>query len=289
MSARAVWKGFLRISQVAVPIRVFPATESSDALSFNQLHAECQTRIQQKKYCPHCQRDVPNDQIVKGFEFEKGRYVVLSDEDMESVRPDSTRLIDLTEFAPAAALDPMYIDRTYYLAPDGTGSESFAILREGMKGKIGIGTVALYGREYLVAVTPRGRALVLYTLHRAAEIRTVDVIEDLNGVPLAVDKAQVKLAAQVMAAFESQSLQLADHPDAYKAGLQRIIDAKIAGEQIVGTAVASAPPIGDLREALQKSLLEAAARKKLPAKADVRSAAARASMDAKAVAKKKPA
>ena len=99
MAARATWKGFLKISLVNIPIKVFPATESSGTISFNQLHGECQTRIQQKRWCPHCNREVPNTEIVKGYEFEKGRYVVLSDEDFDKVRPESTRVIDLVQFA----------------------------------------------------------------------------------------------------------------------------------------------------------------------------------------------
>ena len=99
MAARATWKGFLKISLVNIPIKVFPATESSGTISFNQLHGECQTRIQQKRWCPHCNREVPNSEIVKGYEFEKGRYVVMSEDDIEKVRPESTRVIDLVQFA----------------------------------------------------------------------------------------------------------------------------------------------------------------------------------------------
>src|ERR1700704_1952551 len=103
MAARATWKGYLKISLVNIPIKVFPATESSGSISFNQLHAECQTRIQQKKWCPHCEREVPNSEIAKGFEFEKGRYVIMDDEDMAKVRPESTRVIDLVQFTDASA------------------------------------------------------------------------------------------------------------------------------------------------------------------------------------------
>src|SRR5262249_43037026 len=95
MAARATWKGFLKISLVNIPIKVFPATESSGSIAFNQLHAECQTRIKQKRWCPHCDREVPNAEIVKGYEFDKGRYVVVTDEDLDKVRPESTRVIDL--------------------------------------------------------------------------------------------------------------------------------------------------------------------------------------------------
>src|SRR5919206_5357471 len=116
MAARATWKGFLKISLVNIPIKVFPATESSGTISFNQLHGECQTRIQQKRWCPSCNREVPYSEIVKGYEFEKGRYVVLTDEDIAKVRPESTRIINLVQFADAERIDPIYLERPYYLA-----------------------------------------------------------------------------------------------------------------------------------------------------------------------------
>src|SRR5437762_13887359 len=159
MAARATWKGFLKISLVNIPIKVFPATESSGSISFNQLHGECRTRIQQKRWCPQCNREVPLSEIVKGYEFEKGRYVVLSDEDFDKVRPESTRVIDLVQFADESAIDPMYVDRAYYLAPDGgMAADAFAVMRDGMQGKVGVGKLALYGREYLVAVRPHLRS-----------------------------------------------------------------------------------------------------------------------------------
>ena len=267
MSARATWKGYLKISLVNIPIKVFPATESSGSISFNQLHAECQTRIQQKKWCPHCEREVPNTEIVKGFEFEKGRYVVMSDEDLEKVRPQSTRVIDLVQFSDAAALDPMYVDRTYYLAPDGAmAGDAFAVMRDGMRGKIGIGKLALYGREYLVAVRPFERGIVMHTLHHAAEMRGIDSVDELNSVPAAVKPEEMKLARQVIQTFE-QPLNLADYKDDYRAGLQAIIDAKIAGEEVVATTSEAPPKVVNLMDALRKSLDAVSAGKKKTAKA----------------------
>ena len=107
MPARPTWKGFLKISLVNIPVRVFPATDAAATISFNQLHGECQTRIQQKRWCPSCEREVPNSEIVKGYEFEKGRYVVMQEEDMSKVRPESTRVIDLVQFTDAVAIDPI--------------------------------------------------------------------------------------------------------------------------------------------------------------------------------------
>jgi DNA end-binding protein Ku len=266
MAARATWKGFLKVSLVNIPIKVFPATESSGSISFNQLHAECQTRIQQKRWCSHCNREVPNTEIVKGYEFEKGRYVVLSDEDFDKVRPESTRVIDLVQFADAEAIDPMYVDRTYYLAPEGSiSSEAFAVMREGMAGKVGVGKLALYGREYLVAVRPLAKGLVMHTLHHAAEIRSIDSVEELGAVPEKVKPEEIKLAKQVIETFNAP-LNLADYKDEYREGLQRIIDAKIAGEEIVAPTTEAPPKVVNLMEALKKSLDAVSAGKKKTAK-----------------------
>src|SRR5215210_7110228 len=203
MAARPTWKGFLKISLVNIPVRVFPATDSAATISFNQLHGECRTRIQQKRWCPHCEREVPNTEIVKGYEFEKGRWVVLSEEDFDKVRPPSTRVIDLVQFADESSIDPIYVDRAYYLAPDGQmASDAFAVMRDGMSGKVGVGKLALYGREYLVAVKPSGRGIVMYTLHHAAEIRSIDQVEELSSVPLSVKPEEMKLARQVIATFD---------------------------------------------------------------------------------------
>jgi DNA end-binding protein Ku len=275
MAARATWKGFLKISLVNIPIKVFPATESSGSISFNQLHGECQTRIQQKRWCPHCNREVPNSEIVKGYEFEKGRYVVMSDEDFDQVRPESTRVIDLVQFADASAIDPMYVDRSYYLAPDGgMAADAFAVMRDGMEGKVGVGKLALYGREYLVAVRPLGKGIVMHTLHHAAEIRGIEAVEELNAVPEKVKPEEIKLARQVIQTFE-QPLDLASYRDEYREGLQRIIDAKIAGQEVVTSAAPDAPPkVVNLMDALKKSLDAVSTQKKKPAKVAAAAAAA---------------
>ncbi len=254
MAARPTWKGFLKISLVNIPIRVFPATDSAATISFNQLHAECQTRIQQKRWCPKCEREIPISEVAKGFEFEKGRYVVMDDDDMAKVRPESTRVIDLVQFTDAAAIDPIYFERPYYLAPDGQMAvESFAVIREGMKGKAGIGKLALYGREYLVAVQPKDKGLMMYTMRRSAEIRSMAAIDELENVPTKVKPEEIKLARQVISNFEGE-LDLADYKDAYQEELQRIIDAKIAGEEVVASEEQAPPKVVNLMDALRQSL-----------------------------------
>ena len=254
MAARPTWRGYLKISLVNIPVKVFPATDAGATLSFNQLHAECQTRIQQKRWCPHCEREVPNTDIVKGYEFEKGRYVVMDDEDIEKVRVDSTRVINLEKFTDDTAIDPIYLERPYYLAPDGpVAREAFSVIREGMKGKAGIGKVALYGREYLVKVQPRERGLVMYTLRHANEIRSMDAIDELADMPPTVKPEEVRLAEQVIGTFAGE-LEFDTYRDDYQVGLREIIDAKIEGREIVAQEIEAPPKVVNLMDALRRSL-----------------------------------
>jgi DNA end-binding protein Ku len=278
MAARPTWKGYLRISLVNIPVKVYPATDSGATLSFNQLHAECQTRIQQKRWCPHCEKEVANTDLVKGYEFEKGRYVIVEDEDIQKVRVESTRVINLEKFTDDASIDPIYLERPYYLAPDGpVARDAFAVIREGMKGRAGIGKVALYGREYLIKVQPREKGLVMYTLRHADEIRSMDAIDELADVaagPEAVKAAEVKLAQQVISTFEGD-LDFAGYKDEYQAGLRDIIDAKVEGREVIAPEVEAPPKVVNLMDALRKSLdtINAAQRKTTAATADRRTAA----------------
>jgi DNA end-binding protein Ku len=262
MAARPTWKGFLKISLVNIPVRVFPATDAAATISFNQLHNECQTRIQQKRWCPKCEREVPNTDIVKGFEFEKGRYVIVDEEDIEKVRVDSTRVISLEKFTDDTAIDPIYLERPYYLAPDGqVARDAFAVIREGMQGKAGIGKVALYGREYLVKVQPREQGLVMYTLRHANEIRSMEAIDELADMPEKVKPEEVKLARQVMGTFEGE-VDLQEYKDEYQVGLREIIDAKIEGREVVAPEIEAPPKVVNLMDALRKSLDSISATKK---------------------------
>lgn len=269
MPPRPTWKGYLKVSLVNIPVKVYPATESSATISFNQLHAECQTRINQKKWCSKCEREISSAEVVKGYEFEKGRWVVMTDEDIAKVRTESTKVINLVQFTNDDAIDPMYVDRAYYLVPDGTmASDAYAVMRDGMQGKVGVGKVAIHGRESLVAIKPHKQGLVMYTLHHAAEIRTIEQIDELREVRGKVGPAEMKLAKQVIESFEAP-LDLADYKDEYQEGLQKIIDAKIAGEEFVAPAEEAPPKVVDLMEALRRSLDQVSTGKKKTATAKV--------------------
>ena len=142
---------------------------------------------------------------MKGFEFEQGRWVVVGDEDIAKVKTESTKVINLLQLTSDTAIDPMYVDKAYYLAPEGPmAADAYSVMREGMQGKAGIGKVAIHGREYLVAVKPHKQGLVMYTLHHAAEIRTIDQIDELREVRGKVNPAEMKLAKQVIASDEGE-------------------------------------------------------------------------------------
>jgi DNA end-binding protein Ku len=250
------------------PDHGLPCHESSESLSFHQLHSACQGRMQQKRWCPTCAEEVASKDIVKGFEFEKGRYVLLLEEELEAVQPLSTRVIDLVQFVDPTEIEPRVLDRAYYLAPDGPAdgpaAQAYAVLRAMMaaRGRVGIGKLAIYGREYLVAIDARA-CLMLYTLHQATELRPIEV--ELPDVSTAT-RDERRLIDQLIAAL-THRLDLATFTDEYRDGVRRLIAAKIAGEEIVEPVPVATPPVVNLREALEQSL--AAVTKKTPAKAAI--------------------
>ena len=279
MAARPTWKGFLKISLVNIPVRVFPATDAAATISFNQLHRECGSRIQQKKWCPSCEKEITNTDLVKGYEFEKGRYVTLEEEDIAKVRPESTRVINIVQFADASVIDPVYVEKPYYLAPDGTvAGEAFAVMREGMAGKAAIGKLALYGREYLVAIQPRENGLVMYTMRHASEVRAMGAIDELKSVAAKIKPDEVKLARQVIGNFETGG-DLTQYKDDYQEQLRGMIDAKVEGREVVTQEEEEAPKVVNLMEALRQSLDRVSSSRKRTAKigqAPVRKVAAKA-------------
>ena len=206
MAARPTWKGFLKISLVNIPIKVFPATDSAATISFNQLHGECQTRIQQKRWCPKCEREVPISEVVKGYEFEKGRYVVMDEEDIEKVRPESTRVIDLVQFTDDTAIDPIYVERPYYLAPgrpDGAGG-----VRGHARGHERARPASASWRSTAASTWSRcsrkDKGLVMYTLRHANEIRSMDAIEELTACRRRSSRTKSSSRKQVIGTFEGQ-------------------------------------------------------------------------------------
>ena len=241
---------------------MFPATTSSD-VSFRQLHAKCHTPIQMKKWCPNCEEEVSSDDVVKGYESSKGQFVVVDKQEIEALRPESSHAIDIAHVVEGTTIDPLYIERAYFLAPDGqVAGSSFAVLREGLGDRAGVGHVAMHGREYLVAIVRREEALAMYTLRTAGEVRSAKNIEELSFAHAKVKPEEARLAKQVLDHFESAP-DLATFTDSYQESLRKMFEAKGPGEAIVAPGESTTPSkVVDLMSALRQSLEQVSAKDK---------------------------
>jgi DNA end-binding protein Ku len=259
MAARSTWKGSLRLSLISIPIRVFPATNPGSDVSFRQFHRKCHTPIKMKRWCPHCEEEVALDDIVKGYETAKGRSVMVEPEDIAKLRPESTRTVEITHVLEGGAIDPLYIERAYFLAPDNKAAgSSFAVLRDALEGRAAIGRLALHGREYLAAVVPRAPELLLYTLRTAGEVRNAGDIEELRFAATKVKADELKLARQVLNSVERVS-DLSAFTDHYEDALKDMLSRKHV-EVVAEPGAAKVKAPANLMEALRKSLAQVAAR-----------------------------
>ena len=252
---RSSWKGHLRVSLVSCPVRLYPASSSADRISFHQLVPGSMTRISMVATDPATGKPVPREELLKGYEFEKGSYVIVSEEELDKIQIESNRVIDVSEFVEDAEIDPLYFDSPYWLAPDGKmANETFRIILEAMRleKKAGIGRLVLSSRERVVLLSPRGKGMMIRTLRAPEEVRREDAyFEDIEEGPL--DQSAVALARQIVqqktAQFDPKLFT-----DRYQAALSDLIKAKIKGEKIVTTEIAAPAPVVDLMAALKKSL-----------------------------------
>lgn len=252
-----MWKGLVSFGLVSIPVRMFAATEDKD-VHFRYLHKECRSPVRYVKRCPVCQADIGEDDIVRGYEIEPGRFVILRDEDLASVQPKKSRTIDILDFVHLSEIDPVFFDKSYYLAPDETGLKAYALLRQAMlaTGKIAIARIVIRTSSSLAALRTFGDALVLETIFFPDEVRNVREIPFYGVVP-AVDPREMEMAAtlisQLTAVFDPNRYR-----DEYRQALLDRIAAAAAGEAV--ETPAAAPPRGnvvDLMRALEESIAAA--------------------------------
>lgn len=268
MAPRPSWRGFLRLSLVNVPVRLYPATASQATVSFNQLHRECGERINMKRWCKACEREVEWDEVVKGYEYGRGKYVRLEKDEIDNVKLETSEAIKLLEFVEDDELPSLYVQDAHYLVPDGrVAGEAYAVLREAMKGKVGIGKLVQSGRERVVAIQPWDRALVMYTLHYADEVRTLEEI-GLEAPREKPSDAELALARQLVDSV-SGHFDISSYKDEYRDALMKVIRQKVEGEEVTPTYAGEEPQVIDLMEALKASLDKAGKAKKKPARAEL--------------------
>ena len=279
---RTIWNGSISFGLVSIPIGLAVATQRSD-VAFRTLHAECGTPIKQKRWCPLHDREVEADELVKGWEFTKGQFVMVEEADLEGVALQRSQSIEIIRFVELAEVDPLYFDRTYYLAPAQADAarRPYVLLLEAMKdsGMAAVGKFVLWGKENLCLIRPMGDSLALETLFFADDVRSRAEIEE------AVESTDVKgpeleLARQVIASLVGE-WSPDDFENEYRRELRAMLEAKLAGEQIKAPEPVPETPVVDLMEALRRSVAEVSERKPKPAGKPAKKPAGRSPAKAK--------
>jgi DNA end-binding protein Ku len=259
---RTIWNGSISFGLVNIPIGLAIATQRSD-VAFRTLHRECGTPIKQKRYCPQHERDVDADELVKGWEFSKGQYVLVEDADLESVALQRSQSIEIVRFVKLDEVDPVFFDRTYYLAPASAAAarRPYVLLLRAMQetGMAAIGKFVLWGKENLSLIRPHGDSLALETLFFGEDVRSRAEIEEAVG-ETEVQATELGLARQVIESlvgeFEPSSFE-----NEYRRDLRQMLEAKLAGEEITRPEPVPEAPVVDLMDALKRSVAEAKQRK----------------------------
>jgi DNA end-binding protein Ku len=275
MSARPLSSGTISFGLVSIPIRLYAAGESKSAISFNLLHGKCKTRLKQQYVCPTDNNEiVPRDQMVKGYEFAKDQYVAFSDEELKAMAEETQKAIEITEFVPVSAVDPVYFDGAYYVGPDRGGEKAFHLLVKAMQqtGRCALAKWAARGKMYLVLIRPASGGLVMQQLLYADEVRS------LTEVPVGdaeIKEPELKLAVQLVEQIASDEFHPENYEDEVKKRYQAAIQRKVEGQEVMAAPEPPRAQIINLMEALKASLagrgVEAA-----PAPAEERKPAKRA-------------
>jgi DNA end-binding protein Ku len=258
---RSIWKGHIRFSLVTVPIAIYNALETSESISFNQLHKEDNGPIGYDKRCKKCNKYVKNEDIIKGYQYEPDQYVIIDSEDLKKLKLKSTKVIEIEAFVDSSEIKPMLYDTPYFAGPDGDLAKStFSLLIETMKesGKFGIGKVVLRDRESIVMLVPEGNGLLMYKLRYPQELRKISEVPNL--VNLNADKKQLKLAKMLVDSMVKPFSEL-ELKDTYNNAVRELIKAKVEGREIVVVEEGEKPTV-DIMTALKKSIENASKLKK---------------------------
>src|SRR5580692_5451030 len=249
--ASTVWKGHLTFGLVSFPVRLYSAARS-ESISFNQLHKADGSRIKQVLFCQAEDKQIPRSEIVKGYEYEKDRYVVIDDEEIKKVAPQTAKVMEIQEFVKADAVDPIYLETSYYMAPDEAGEKPYALLFDALKksGYMGIAKVTMHNREHIVILRPGANGVLLHTMYYTNEIRKVD--EFRTDLSLVKDK-ELALASSLIEALAGD-FEPEKYKDNYRENLLKMIESKKEGREVVATPEPRQEKVVDILEALKASL-----------------------------------
>ena len=259
--AHSIWSGAINFGLVTIPVKLFTAVRS-DELSFNMLHAKDEGRIKYERICSVDGKPVPWDEIVKGYEFEKGQYVVLTDDDFKKVNPEATQSVDILEFVDLDQINPMYFDKPYYLEPSKQGRHAYALLREALlqANKVAIARVVIRTKEYIAAVKPSAEALVLELMHWANEIVEPSTLELPGNEKL--PEAEMKMAKMLIDTMSVDTFEPEKFTNRYHDEMLAMIEARAQGKELPKAKKAPArAKVVNLMDVLAQSLEESKARR----------------------------
>ena len=249
--ASTVWKGHLTFGLVSFPVKLYSAARS-ESISFNQLHKADGSRVRQVLYCAAEDKPIPRTEIVKGYEYEKDRYVVIDEEDIKKVAPQTAKVMEIQEFVKSDAVDPIYLETSYYMAPDEAGEKPYALLFDALKksGYMGIAKVTMHNREHVVILRPGANGVLLHTMYYNHEIRQVD--EFRTDLSLVKEK-ELALAQSLVEALAAE-FEPDKYKDSYRENLLQMIESKKEGRDVVATPEPRQEKVVDILEALKASL-----------------------------------
>lgn len=279
---RAIATAQIAFGLVSIPVKLFSAAESSERISFNMIHRECGSRIQQQLFCPKDERTIDRTETAKGYEFAKGQYVLFNEEELKALEEKATQAIEISEFLPSTTIDPVYFSKSYYLAPDKGGDRAYALLTKALEetGRWALARYSARGKGYLVVVRPLGKGLVMQQLYYANEVRTIDELD--LGEPIVKDN-ELKMAVQLAEMGAAEEFHPENYRDEVADRVRSLIQKKIDGEEITASDVEEPrAQVIDLMEALKASLAGSSPRSAAPS-------ASKSKMPIKAEAKRKPA
>ncbi len=251
--ASSVWKGHLTFGLVSFPVRLFSAARS-ETISFNLLHKEDHSRIRQVTYCQAEDKPVERSSLVKGYEYEKDHYVEIDEEDIKKVAPKTAKVMEILEFVKAEQVDPIYLESSYYVAPDEGGEKPYALLFQALRESAyyALAKVAMHNREHIIVLRPGAKGILSHTMYYQDEIRQVDEFRTDTSLVKDKELAMAKmLISSLEADFEPQK-----YHDTYRDNLQKMIEAKVEGRKVVAAPTEHVAPVIDIMEALKKSLAE---------------------------------
>ena len=253
--AASVWKGSISFGLISIPIRLYPAART-ERINLHQIHKKCHTRLRQPLYCPTCHRIVDRSEVVKGYEYEKGQYILIENEELKKITPQSGKTMEIQAFVQGSQIDPIFFESSYFALPEKDNPKPYVLLLKALEesDRVGIAKLAMHQREYTVFIRPRSHGLTVHTMYFVNEIRRVEgygtIARDVKLKP-----QEIKLAEQLVESL-SEDFKPEKYHDTFQENLRALIEAKREGKTIVAEAPPRRAPVIDMMEALKRSLHE---------------------------------